>query len=541
MERSPIAEDGAGHYRRLLQVWETATSRLDLAAMLEALAAALQKIAPVDALGVGILDAEGLLRPLSLHLVGEPQQPGESVVDFLDRVLGRDPEAPVRPGFALPLAGTTIEQVGRTRRALLCRDLEEIRQYADFDLFRQGGVRSFVCAPLFARDRFLGSINYARLRPPPFDEEEARRLEEISAPVAMATANALAYEEILRLRDRLAQENVVLREELDTRGMFEEIVGRSPVLRGVLERVQQVAATDSTVLILGETGTGKELVARAIHRRSRRAAGPLISVNCAALPSTLISSELFGHERGAFTGAVQRRLGRFELAANGTIFLDEIGDLPLDTQVMLLRVLQEREFERVGGTGVIRTNARVIAATHHDLQKAVDQGAFRSDLFFRLNVFPIEMPPLRERPEDIPLLVEYFALRHGARLGKRFCSMDAESLRRLTAYPWPGNVRELENAVERAVILSRGDRLRFDEGSFRRAAGAAAAATVSVRGGLRPGVRETEKRLIEEALAACRGRVAGAAGAARLLSVPASTLERKIRRHGIDKFRFRRS
>jgi transcriptional regulator with GAF, ATPase, and Fis domain len=541
MDRQRTTERDASSYRRLLHVWEAATSRLDLAGMLEALAAALHEVAPVDALWVATVDADGMLGAFSVHLVGEPHRSGETAQQVIDRAMQRGSGVEEDHPRRLPIAGTATEHVCRTRQVCLCRDLNGEPRFAEFDVYRSVGVQSFVCAPLFVRDQFLGSINYVRIGSPAFDDEEARRLGEISAPVSMALANSLAHEEILHLRDRLAQENIILREEVDTRGMFDEIVGRSQALRHVLTRVQQVAATDTTVLILGETGTGKELIARAIHRRSKRSGGPLICINCAALPSTLISSELFGHERGAFTGAVQRRIGRFELAGNGSIFLDEVGDLPIDTQVMLLRVLQEKEFERVGGTHGVRTNARVIAATHHDLGQAVEQGTFRSDLFFRLNVFPIEMPPLRERPEDIPLLVEYFALRHGARVGRSFRSLDARSLRRLMAYPWPGNVRELENVVERAVILSPDDRLQFDEHSYRNATGTGAGASASAATGLRPGVRQIEKRLIEDALAACRGRVAGEAGAARRLGVPPSTLERKIRLHRIDKFRFRRS
>jgi formate hydrogenlyase transcriptional activator len=355
----------------------------------------------------------------------------------------------------------------------------------------------------------------------------------------MAVGNAMAYEEIKRLRDRLAQEIVVLRETVDTQGMFEEIVGASTALRGVLASVQMVAATEATVLVLGETGTGKELIARAIHKQSPRATGPLITVNCAALPGTLIASELFGHERGAFTGALNRHIGRFELAADGTIFLDEIGDLPFDVQIALLRVLQERQFERVGGSQVIRTNARIIAATHRDLPSAVEAGTFRADLFFRLNVFPVEMPPLRNRVEDIPMLVEYFAQRHGQRVGKKFGSVDAGSLRRLMAYPWPGNVRELENVIERAAILSRSDRLLIDDRALQDAHALRNRATEGAA--LRVNLRDTERQLIETALAASGGRVSGSTGAARRLDIPASTLERKIKRHGIDKFRFRLS
>ncbi|MHB8077775.1 MAG: sigma 54-interacting transcriptional regulator [Candidatus Krumholzibacteriia bacterium] len=529
----------ASRFEMLLKVSEAANSHLDLADMLEALAATVREVAPVDGIAVATIGADGIMMPYSVHVVGMARHAGETVQQVVERALADWSVDDPHLTAGRPIDGSVAALVRSTRRAYLCRDVETHRDFADYEAMAASGARSFVCVPLFARDRFLGVILFFRRDDPPFDEEAANRLEEISTPVAMAVANALAYEEILRLRDRLAQENVALREEVDTRGMFEEIVGRSAALRKVLERVQLVAGTDATVLILGETGTGKELIARAIHRRSTRAAGPLVSVNCAALPNSLISSELFGHERGAFTGAVQRRVGRFELATDGSIFLDVIGDVPADIQVSLLRVLQEGEFDRVGGARPVRTNARVIAATHRDLTAAVAAGTFRSDLFFRINVFPIELPPLRERAEDIPLLVEYFALRHGARVGKRFRSLEAGSLQRLRAYPWPGNVRELENVIERAVILSSGDRLRIDQQSLKGGGAPGGGLPVSTAAGLRRGLRETEKRLIEEALAACRGRVSGDSGAAVRLGLPASTLERKIRQHGIAKYRYR--
>src|SRR5882762_6739476 len=272
-----------------------------------------------------------------------------------------------------------------------------------------------------------------------------------------------ALGEIQRLKDRLQDENLVLREQIDQALMFEEIVGASPVLRAVLSQVSKVAPTNSTVLLTGETGTGKELIARAIHKRSQRSSRAFVSVNCAAIPSSLIASELFGHEKGAFTGATQRRLGRFELAEEGTLFLDEVGELPAETQIALLRVLQEREFERVGGNQPIRVNVRVVAATNRDLEAAIAAGTFRSDLFYRLNVFPIEMPPLRERREDIPLLVGYFIERYARKEGKSFQAVSKKSLDLLQSYPWPGNIRELQNVIERSSIVSSGDIFSVDE------------------------------------------------------------------------------
>jgi transcriptional regulator with GAF, ATPase, and Fis domain len=318
--------------------------------------------------------------------------------------------------------------------------------------------------------------------------------------------------------------------------MFEEIVGVSPALHAVLSRVSKVAPTDSTVLITGETGTGKELIARAVHKRSRRSSRAFVSVNCAAVPRDLIASELFGHEKGAFTGATQRRLGRFELAEGGTIFLDEVGELPTETQIALLRVLQEHEFERVGGTGSIRTNVRVIAATNRDLQAAIDAGTFRSDLFYRLNVFPIEVPSLRERREDIPLLVEYFIDRYAKKAGKRFQAVNKKSLDLFQVYSWPGNIRELQNIIERSVIVCETDNLSVDESWLSRQPPASESKSQRE---LTRMIAAQEKEMIEDALRASGGRVAGPSGAAAKLGIPGSTLYSKIGSLKIDKTRFK--
>jgi formate hydrogenlyase transcriptional activator len=336
-----------------------------------------------------------------------------------------------------------------------------------------------------------------------------------------------------RAEERLQQENVALREEIDQASMFEEIVGSSPALTAVLSRVSKVASSDSTVLITGETGTGKELVARAIHRRSRRASRAFVAVNCAAIPRDLIASELFGHEKGAFTGAMQRRLGRFELADGGSIFLDEVGDLPADTQVALLRVLQEREFERVGGRDRIRVDVRVIAATNRDLSAAVADGTFRQDLFYRLNVFPLEMPPLRARREDIPVLVEYFINRYARKAGKTIRRVSRRTLNHLQSYPWPGNVRELQNVIERSVIVCDTDEFTVDESWLSTRPALDSRLTLSGALGAH------EKTIIEDALRASGGRVFGSAGAAARLGIPRSTLESKIRALKINKGRFR--
>jgi len=345
-----------------------------------------------------------------------------------------------------------------------------------------------------------------------------------------------AVEELELLREQLDKENLALRDEVDRVSMFEEIVGTSPALQAMLSRAIKVADTDSTVLITGETGTGKELVARAIHRRSDRVSRPFVGVNCAAIPRDLIASELFGHEKGAFTGATQQRLGRFELANGGTIFLDEVGELPVETQIALLRVLQEHEFERVGGTCRIRADVRVIAATNRDLQAAISTGSFRSDLFYRLNVFPIEIPSLRERREDIPLLVEYFIDRYARKAGKHFKNVEKRTLQVLQSYPWPGNIRELQNVVERSVILCESDIFSIDESWLP----LPLSGTESKRHIELPRRLEAqEKNMIEEALKASRGRVFGPTGAAAKLGIPRSTLESKIKSLKIDKNRFK--
>jgi transcriptional regulator with GAF, ATPase, and Fis domain len=343
-----------------------------------------------------------------------------------------------------------------------------------------------------------------------------------------------AFEEIKLLKDRLHDENLVLRQQIDQAFLFEEIVGSSPTLQTVLSSIVKVAPTDSTVLITGETGTGKELIARAIHKHSQRSGEAFISVNCASIPSSLIASELFGHEKGAFTGAIQRRQGRFELAHSGTIFLDEVGELPAETQIALLRVLQERQFERVGGTRVLSTDVRVIAATNRDLTAAIGGGTFRADLFYRLNVFPIEVPPLRKRKEDIPMLVEHFVKRYAEKAGKHIRKIDMNTLEMCQSYPWPGNIRELQNIIERSVILSNGDTLSIEHAWL--------ASPKQVRQELPSPLPDTlqnqEREMIEAALAECKGRVAGPKGAAARLGIPRSTLDSKINQLKINKHKF---
>jgi formate hydrogenlyase transcriptional activator len=371
-----------------------------------------------------------------------------------------------------------------------------------------------------------GQYRWFLIRYNPFRNEEQ---------VTRWYATGTDIDDRVRAEERTRNENLALREQIDRDSMFEDIVGSSEALRKVLRQIAKLASSDSTVLILGETGTGKELVARSIHKRSNRADRAFIGVNCAAIPQSLIASELFGHEKGAFTGASQRRLGRFESANGGTIFLDEVGDLPPEIQVALLRVLQEREIERVGSSKAIPIDVRVIAATHRDLNTLVAEGKFREDLLYRLNVVPIDVPPLRERVADIPLLVEYFINRFGKKAGKKFRTIDKKSLGLLHAYDWPGNIRELQNVIERAVILCEGETFSVDETWLRRELPVARNRVSTLNRVL---VRQ-EKEMIETALEECYGRVSGPSGAARKLGLPARTLDSKIKRFKINKYRFK--
>lgn len=387
------------------------------------------------------------------------------------------------------------------------------------------GIASGCCLPLISRNRTLGVLALGwRIENAP-TSEDTEFLMRAAGQVAIAIENAMAYREIAELKDRLAQEKLYLEGEIRSEADFEGIVGQSSALRHVLQMVETVAASDSTVLLLGETGTGKELIARAIHDRSRRQDRTLIRLNCAAIPTGLLESELFGHERGAFTGAVTQKIGRLELADQSTLFLDEVGDIPLEVQPKLLRTLQEREFERLGSTRTKRVDVRLVAATNRDLQKMVADKEFRSDLYYRLNVIPIRIPPLRERPEDIPLLVRYFAQKHARRMEKKIETISAASMRKLTRWQWPGNVRELENLVERAVVLARTEKLEIsvpelDGGGIRSAPA---------------GVEQFEEQdKIVRILKETKGRVGGEDGAAARMGLKRTTLITRMKKLGID-------
>jgi predicted ATPase/transcriptional regulator with GAF, ATPase, and Fis domain len=446
---------------------------------------------------------------------------------------------------AADLPSSVFQYVVRTKESVLLQDACGQNIFATDEYIREHHPRSLLCLPLVKQTRLLGVLYLEnRLTPHAFTPARMAVLKLLASGAAMSMENTHLYSDlqerearISALKDQLYRENLALRDEVDRVSMFEEIVGSSRTLKAALSRIAKVAPTDSTVFISGETGTGKELIARAVHKRSRRSGRAFVSVNCAALAPTLISSELFGHEKGAFTGALQRRLGRFEMADGGTIFLDEVGELPLDTQVALLRVLQEREFERVGGAQTVRVDVRVITATNRDLTAAVANGSFRQDLFYRLNVFPIEVPPLRDRADDILTLVEYFVKRYGTRAGKRFNSIDKKTLELLRHYDWPGNIRELQNVIERSVIVSSGEVFAVDPAWLStQPAQPRPRVTAPARP---PGEARAEREIIEAALAECRGRVAGSAGAAAKLGVPPSTLDHRIKALGISKTQFK--
>ena len=415
------------------------------------------------------------------------------------------------------------------------------------------GLRTVCFIPLVSRGRALGNLVLARVTEDAFTPEDVEFLSQAAGQIAIAIENALAYEEIVQLKERLAQEKLYLEEEIRSEMHFEQIVGNSSALKKVLQLIETVAPNDSTVLLLGETGTGKELIARAIHDRSRRKDRTFVKLNCAAIPTGLLESELFGHEKGAFTGAISRKTGRLELADQGTLFLDEVGDIPIEIQPKLLRALQEREFERLGSTLTHKVNVRLIAATNRDLEKMVAKGEFRSDLFYRLNVFPIRIPPLRERREDIPLLVSYFVQRFGKQMQKSIDTIPLAVMKGLTAWEWPGNIRELENFIERAVILTRGRSLEAPLSELRKVATTTSTANAghAVQNDIARIVKETitalsarkdfghepaneQREEIVRALTESKGRVGGADGAAARMGMNRTTLVMRMKKLGID-------
>ncbi len=452
-------------------------------------------------------------------------------------VLDCDDEPSLTPSTDVPFEQAHISWAFEHQQPAVISKLNpEVRFSSSKRPWSGRSLQSGCALPMTAAHRRLGAIFLGSEQPLTCSEEGVRFLSLVADRVAVAVDGVLNHES--RNNERPAddyKENFALREELDSASMFEEIVGSSEPLDRVLKQVKRVAPNDATVLIMGESGTGKELIARAIHKRSHRSRRPFIRVNCAAIPPTLIASELFGYEKGAFTGANQRHLGRFEVANGGTIFLDEIGDIPAETQIALLRVLQEREFERVGGAQPIPIDVRVIAATNCDLKAAVNAGKFRLDLYYRLNVFPIQIPSLRDRPEDILLLAEYFIDRYASKAGKKIRNIERNTVEWLQAYDWPGNIRELQNVIERAVILCDTDTLSIDETWLRPEARTVSKPTVPLAATL----VNQEREMIENALEECRGRISGPSGAAGKLGMPRTTLESKIKSLRINKHQFR--
>jgi formate hydrogenlyase transcriptional activator len=493
--------------RVLLDVNNAIVTCLDRDSLFSATTAALRRVVPFDR--------------AALHLY----DPVKDVFRVLG-VTGPVPSPPIFPiGTEWPRRQTRGGWVLDHREPLLTVDLRDPPSFPEHAALLKGGLRSAVSAPMAIKGKIIGTLNIGSRVPGQYGAEDASLLAAIAEQVALAIENLLAYEEIAALKARLEEEKVYLQEEVRTEAAFGDVIGESPAVLDVLASVRHVAKTDSTVLVTGETGTGKELIVRAIHDLSRRKDKLLVKVNCAALPAGVIESELFGHERGAFTGALTRKVGRFELANRGTLFLDEVGDLPLELQAKLLRVLQDGEFERVGGTQTLKVDVRLIAATNRDLERAVSEERFRADLYYRLNVFPIVIPPLRERKQDIPRLARHFAMLYASKMGKNVGTVSADVLKRLAAYDWPGNVRELQNIIERTVILSPTG--RFELGDL-----VAAPAGGSPKQHAR-GLEDVERQHIVGVLEETGWRVSGERGAAKILGLKRTTLEARMKKLGI--------
>jgi formate hydrogenlyase transcriptional activator len=432
----------------------------------------------------------------------------------------------VETGHAIPLEGTPEGRAFTSRQTVLIRNIDTAEFPAEImKRAKAEGLRSGCAVPLVSHGRVLGTLSVVSMREEAFSEQDAELLTQIGAQVAIAVENALAYKQIAQLKDKLTEEKLYLEEEIQTEYNFQEIVGESQTLRRVLKDVETVARTSSTVLILGETGSGKELIARALHNLSDRRERTFVKLNCAAIPTGLLESELFGHERGAFTGAIATKIGRFETADRGTLFLDEVGEIPLELQVKLLRVLQEQEFERLGSTRTQRVDVRLVAATNRDLGHMVEEHMFRSDLYYRLKVFPVTVPPLRERAEDIPALVRHFAQKFALRMNKRIETIPAEAMKALQAYPWPGNVRELENFIERAVILSAGTDLFVPLSELK--------VSIPPSNGSPKTLEDAEREHILKALRDAKWTIGGSAGAAAKLGMKRTTLQSKMQKLGI--------
>jgi formate hydrogenlyase transcriptional activator len=499
----------------LLDLTNGVVSKLDLRELLREVCASIRRMMQCDGVGVTLPDPE--TRELHLYAFDVPEWKGV-----------------IHEGMQISAEeSASLVKAFRTSQPVCVADVKS----AGDPLAVAEGVKSMCHLPLISRERVLGVLTLARDRDSAFSEGDVGFLSQVANQIALAVENAIAYGQIASLKDKLAQEVIYLQDEIRTELKFEEIVGNSEVLRRVLAQIEIVAPTDSTVLIYGETGTGKELIARAIHNLSSRTSNAFVKLNCAAIPTGLLESELFGHEKGAFTGAIAQRVGRFELANRGTVFLDEIGEIPLELQPKLLRVLQEREFERLGSTRTLRTDARLIAATNRDLEAMVNEQKFRTDLYYRLNVFPVRVPALRERREDIPLLVRHFVQQFSRRMNRSVETIPSETMQTLVRYDWPGNIRELQNVIERAVIVSTGpvlqvplDELRVRVPSAETSNGAG---VYEEAGNMRGVLEDAERKQILAALKQANWVVAGAKGAAALLGMKRSTLQAHMQRLGI--------
>ena len=513
----------------LLNLTTKITSSLNLREVLRAIAANIREVIHADAVVVSLPDAAS----------------GKSRVIAVDFPHGK---GAVKEEVTVTLNPANKKAIDTLKPVVICtRDREELTAEA-YEIVATEGIKAFCNIPLANRGRALGILSILRTRETPFSRQEVDFLSRASGQIAIAIENALAYRKISQLKDKLAQEKLYLEEEFRSEMGFEQIIGNSKALKHVLQQVETVALSDSTVLLLGETGTGKELIARAIHDRSRRKQRTLVKLNCAAIPTGLLESELFGHEKGAFTGAISQKIGRLELADQGTLFLDEVGDIPMEIQPKLLRALQEREFERLGTTHTRKVNVRLIAATNRNLEKMIADREFRSDLYYRLNVFPIRIPALRERKEDIPLLVSYFVQKFSKQMQKKIEAVPTAVMKGLTDWEWPGNIRELENFIERAVIVTRGNSLEAPVGELRKAPTDIPIPSViekyrqivtenvdsrNDKNGVAEEYARKQREDIVRALSECRGRVGGADGAAAQLGINRTTLLSRMKKFGI--------
>src|SRR3984957_11323776 len=502
----PELQGESDRLKLLLDLTNTLVSNLESRDLLRAVSASIRQVMHCDTVGVWVPDAEQVhLRQFAMDF---PQSKGFVSEDSRQ-----------------PIEGSVIGKVFKTGKPIVLDAISEQLAPEEASEAHAEALESGCALPLISRGRALGVLTFASRVQNSFSPEDVEFVMRAASQVALAVENALAYREIAELKDKIAKEKLYLEDEIRGEVDFEGIVGQSSALRHVLKLVETVAPSDSTVLLLGETGTGKELIARAIHERSRRKERTFVKLNCAAIPGGLLESELFGHERGAFTGAIAQKIGRLELADQGSLFLDEVGDIPIEIQPKLLRALQEREFERLGSNRTKQVDVRLVAATNRDLEKMMENREFRSDLYYRLNVFPIRIPPLRERPEDIPLLVRYFTQKYGRLMNKEIESIPAAAMKKLSGWHWPGNIRELENFIERSVILSHGRALQ------------APIAELGSNGRTTPvaGTREANERdEMVRILKITNGRVAGPDGAASRMGLKRTTLIARMKKLGVD-------